>query len=715
MDEVGLLNRGMEGDPHLAGKGFSQPRTLRPGARRGEIDSRIRKILWEHPRGLTVDEVGRALTISRSSAARHLDALAGNGEIDLHTYGQTRVFTLPRRASLASTLSQPSPLVLILSADLRVLEVNDPLLSVFQLQREDLIGRRIGESPFAAYAGERLLGDIRRGPGGKASSSEFETLVGDARYSFRARITPLSSSGGAGGIVLTLEDITGMALNRRRLEEITDDRTLSLLSSNNQILEEILERRQQEERMQVIQSSLDRAAMPAFWIGRDGRFLMVNPAGEMLLGYGQGELDRMAISDVDLDHPSGAWESFWETLRVRSAVSFESRFRTKKGDIIAVDVRASHVPHRDQEFGILFAEEITRRREAEEALRVSEATLRAFFEANPDPCFLIDREGSLLLANHAAAELLKADPERLIGTSLFDAMPEKAAGAREALDEVLEKRRRGIYAEEIGDRFFSTVLSPLLNESGEVDRVAIFARDFTDRKRGEDALRHANEKLNLLTAVTRHDVLNDIAALSMYLALPATGGNQGPGPEMTGKLAALVRSLERKMEFTRDYADLGMKMPGWEDITGSVKRAVAALDPGSLRVDLDLPALEIYADPLFERAVSNLVDNTLRHGGHASCIGFRARVEGDSCTLIVEDDGVGIPSGMKEPIFRPGYGRHTGFGLFLVREILGITGMSISETGEPERGARFEIRIPRGGFRIKDGSGGTHGDARIQV
>jgi signal transduction histidine kinase len=90
-------------------------------------------------------------------------------------------------------------------------------------------------------------------------------------------------------------------------------------------------------------------------------------------------------------------------------------------------------------------------------------------------------------------------------------------------------------------------------------------------------------------------------------------------------------------------------------------------------------------------------------------------MDGDACTLIVEDDGVGVPPGMKDSVFRPGIGRHTGFGLFLVREVLGITGMSIRETGQPGRGARFEIRIPRGGFRVRNGSGGVHGDARVRA
>jgi len=181
-----------------------------------------------------------------------------------------------------------------------------------------------------------------------------------------------------------------------------------------------------------------------------------------------------------------------------------------------------------------------------------------------------------------------------------------------------------------------------------------------------------------------------------------------------GRELPLNRSLQRKMEFTRDYADLGIKTPSWEDAAGAVGRGVAAIDTGQLRVDLHLPALEIYADPLFERVVSNLVDNTLRHGEHATSIRFGAMREGVSCILTIEDDGAGVPPEKKESIFRPGYGRHTGFGLILIREILGITGMSIRENGEPGRGARFEIRIPRGGFQFREG-GGVHGDACVRA
>jgi len=68
--------------------------------------------------------------------------------------------------------------------------------------------------------------------------------------------------------------------------------------------------------------------------------------------------------------------------------------------------------------------------------------------------------------------------------------------------------------------------------------------------------------------------------------------------------------------------------------------------------------------------------------------------------VVWEDNGVGIMEEEKERIFERGYGKNTGLGLFLVREILSLTGIMISETGTPGTGARFEITVPKGSYRI---------------
>ena len=68
--------------------------------------------------------------------------------------------------------------------------------------------------------------------------------------------------------------------------------------------------------------------------------------------------------------------------------------------------------------------------------------------------------------------------------------------------------------------------------------------------------------------------------------------------------------------------------------------------------------------------------------------------------LIYEDNGVGIDEKSKKHLFRQGFGKHTGFGLYLMKEILAITGITITETGEAGRGARFEIAVPKGNYRF---------------
>jgi signal transduction histidine kinase len=71
------------------------------------------------------------------------------------------------------------------------------------------------------------------------------------------------------------------------------------------------------------------------------------------------------------------------------------------------------------------------------------------------------------------------------------------------------------------------------------------------------------------------------------------------------------------------------------------------------------------------------------------------------------DDGVGIPDDEKEKIFTRGFGKNTGYGLFLIREILSITGFSIKENGVSGKGAQFIISIPQNSLRFSKNSGSS--------
>lgn len=103
---------------------------------------------------------------------------------------------------------------------------------------------------------------------------------------------------------------------------------------------------------------------------------------------------------------------------------------------------------------------------------------------------------------------------------------------------------------------------------------------------------------------------------------------------------------------------------------------------------------------MLERVFYNLLENAVKYGGEALTeVIVTSHRDGTSLVLVVEDDGAGIPEGDRQRLFEQGFGKNTGLGLFLSREILAITDITIDQTNPPGQGARFEIRVPAGKFR----------------
>ena len=216
------------------------------------------------------------------------------------------------------------------------------------------------------------------------------------------------------------------------------------------------------------------------------------------------------------------------------------------------------------------------------------------------------------------------------------------------------------------------------------------------------SLTQANKKLNLLSSITRHDILNQLTALVGYLELM---GEESDDPKIQKYIDVerkIADTIRKQIQFTRDYQDIGVQSPQWYNVKKTIENVTAPLplSNGTLRISIE--NLIIYADPLLEKVFYNLVENALRHGKDVSRITFSSVLSGDTITIVCEDNGEGIPKEYKEAIFNRQHFKNTGFGLFLSREILGITGLSIRETGEPGKGGRFEITGPPGYFRIED-------------
>lgn len=235
----------------------------------------------------------------------------------------------------------------------------------------------------------------------------------------------------------------------------------------------------------------------------------------------------------------------------------------------------------------------------------------------------------------------------------------------------------------------------IINQDGEME-LLLSLLDITEMKRSEIHLQQVNKKLNILGSFTRHDVLNQVTAAQGYLELLEMVSNLDEKQrDYLEKALRSVVNISEYMKFNRTYQELGSRAPTWQDVVQSVMDAHSHWTNVRIEIDPSLVGLNLYADPLINKVFYNLMDNSIRHGGDINRITVSLEKGEDSNSIIWEDDGVGIPDDMKERIFLQGVGKNTGLGLFLVREILAITNITITEEGMLGEGARFRIRVPR--------------------
>jgi PAS domain S-box-containing protein len=214
------------------------------------------------------------------------------------------------------------------------------------------------------------------------------------------------------------------------------------------------------------------------------------------------------------------------------------------------------------------------------------------------------------------------------------------------------------------------------------------------------ALAQANKKLNLLSNITRHDILNKLTGLQGYLELMKVGFTDSRLQEYLTIQEKIIQTITLQIRFTKDYQDIGIESPRWFNVQETIANAAVTLPLNSINLTVETSNLQVYADPLLEKVFYNLIENAIRHGGNLTRISFHSIIDDEGARIICEDDGSGVPEQYKEAIFLRKHFKNTGFGLYLSQEILGITGLSIREDGKPDNGARFEITIPRENFRV---------------
>ncbi len=366
-------------------------------------------------------------------------------------------------------------------------------------------------------------------------------------------------------------------------------------------------------------------------------------------------------------------------------------------------------------------QDITEQRRAEDALRRSEATAKALLNATQETAMLLAPDGTVLACNDIGARRLQTTVGELVGTCLFDWIPPEVADRRRWM--VFQAARSGRpvqFSDERAGMSFEVNLYPVLDARGCTESIAVFAREISERKRAEQALRRTQNRLQSaqemvavghLAAYVAHEINNPLAGMKNALllirdAIPADHPRLAYVDRLDGEIDRIA-SIVRQM--------LHIGRPEREPDTGFapadvIRDVIALLETDCRQRQVELEAVGTQpATPvqLPRGKVVQVLFNLLKNAIHASppdgVVEVRSAVADGALRISVADRGGGVPeeiaSRIFDPLFttKPASGQSgLGLGLSITKTLVEEMGGSLGFDPRPGGGTEFYVVLPAG-------------------
>jgi PAS domain S-box-containing protein len=493
--------------------------------------------------------------------------------------------------------------------------------------------------------------------------------------------------------------------------------------------EDCTPRRESEERLRLLESAVlhSRDAVAITQVdqraSRESPVVFVNDAFTRLTGYAGEDILGKSSSMLDGPEtdPAATAATFQSLLRGESAqaelLTYRKDGSTYWADYIVVPLPdvGGRITH-----WISFERDITERKRTEEALRTSEARLRAVVQNAPLVLFAYDREGIVNLATGGGLDLLNFQSAERIGKSIFTLYRERPDILAHCLRALAGEAHTASY--EINGRLIEVRLLPQYDAGGAVDGVISVAFDVTEHARAlheAERARAAAENLAHLrsdfVAAVSHELRTPLTAIVGFAELLEARWKQFSEAQRLGRIANIVQAANRQLRLVEDLLLISrLETAGVTpqcaalSLAALVEQAVAEVQgshPGQPVVLQGACGLEVWADGARTiQVLANLLDNAAKYSPEGRSITASWECEGEIVVVRVADQGSGVPAEGRDQLFTrfgrvPGSriraGRvGTGLGLYISRKLAEAMGgnLDLEETGP--RGTTFRLRLP---------------------
>ncbi len=489
------------------------------------------------------------------------------------------------------------------------------------------------------------------------------------------------------------------------------------------ILRDISEQKRSEEALQLTQFSVDKAAVPVFWVGSEGQLHYVNEKACAVLGYTQEELLSMSVFDISPDTPREKWPEQWAKNKKQGSLTFETRHLRKNGEAIPVEIAANYLSVDGKEYNCAFGFDLRERRRIERALEERQIYLNALIEHSPLAIVVLDAKNRVELCNPAFEELFGYTRDELHGQDLnkFIASPELSAEAVKLSAQVNEggsvnictQRRR-----KDGSLVDVEIHGVPLWIQWELAGTYGIYQDVTERKKAEQAvirkaieLERSNKELEQFAYVASHDLqepLRMVASYTQLLARRYQGNFDEDADEFIEYVLGGVKRMQGLINDLLLYSRVGTRgkplrktkcQEVFDNAMSNLQMTIG--ETGAVITRDSLPVVK--ADPIqLAQLFQNLVGNALKFRGEDTPrIHLGVERNGQCWVFNVSDNGIGMEPQFLEKIFvmfqrlhnRKDY-EGTGIGLAVCKKIIERHEGRIWAESKPGEGTQMFFTLP---------------------